>query len=166
MNTFRLDRRRDAMKGGTAPMIAPGNSQASRFYLKLIGNQYGPQMPPTGALGQGQIEILKAWIDQGAEWPDEASGEEPSPPPDPKALPIMKALREGDKQGFKRLALQHPKAGNLRGPGGTTPLMQAALYGDIQSVRLLLDAGADPNLRNESGATALMWAVNDLEKTR
>jgi len=166
MNAFRLDRRRDAMRGGTIPVIAPGNSQASRFYLKLIGSQYGPQMPPTGALRPEQIAVLKAWIDQGAEWPDEASGEEPSPPPDPNAMPIMKALRDGDKTAFKTLALQHPKAGNLRGPGGTTPLMQAALYGDVESVRLLLDKGADPNLRNEAGATALMWAVNDLEKTR
>src|SRR5687768_16092384 len=93
MNAFRLDRRRDAMRGGTVAMIAPGNSQGSKFYLKLIGNQYGPQMPPTGALRPDQIAVLKAWIDQGAEWPDEASGEEPSPPPDPKAIPIMRALR-------------------------------------------------------------------------
>jgi ankyrin repeat protein len=44
--------------------------------------------------------------------------------------------------------------------------MQAVLYGDADSVRLLLKNGADPNIRNEAGATALMWAVNDLEKTR
>ena len=50
MNAFRLDRRRDAMRGGTVAMIAPGNSQASKFYLKLIGDQFGTQMPPTGAL--------------------------------------------------------------------------------------------------------------------
>jgi ankyrin repeat protein len=166
MNAFRLDRRRDAMRGGTIAVIAPGNSQGSRLYLKLIGNQYGPQMPPTGALRPEQIAVLKAWIDQGAEWPDDASGEEPPLPPDPKAVPIMKALREGDKQTFGRLALQAPKAGNLRGPGGTTPLMQAALYGDAASLRLLLDKGADLNLRNDAGATALMWAANDLEKTR
>ena len=166
MNSFRLDRRRDAMRGGTAPMIAPANSQASRFYLKLIGDKYGPQMPPTGALRPEQIAILKAWIDQGAEWPDEASGEEPPTIPDPNAIAIMKALRDGDKQAFKKLAAQYPNAGNLRGPGGTTTLMQAALYGDAESVRLLLEKGADPNLRNEAGATALMWSINDLEKTR
>src|ERR1041385_8370559 len=54
MNGFRLDRRRDAMRGGTIAMIAPGNSQGSRLYLKLIGAQYGPQMPPTGALRPDQ----------------------------------------------------------------------------------------------------------------
>lgn len=166
MNGFRLDRRRDAMRGGTIPVIAPGNSQASRLYLKLIGNQYGPQMPPTGTLRPEQIAVLKDWIDQGADWPDEASGEQASPSPDPNAAPILQALRDGDKPAFKRLALQHPKAGNLRGPAGVTPLMQAALYGDADSVRLLLDKGADPNIANEAGATALMWAVDDIEKAR
>ena len=63
MNTFRLDRRRDAMKGGTAPMIAPGNSQASRLYLKLIGSQYGPQMPPTD-LCRRRLKNPESWIDQ------------------------------------------------------------------------------------------------------
>jgi ankyrin repeat protein len=40
------------------------------------------------------------------------------------------------------------------------------LYGNADSVRLLLESGADPNIRNDGGATALMWAVGDLEKTR
>jgi ankyrin repeat protein len=166
MNSFRLDRRRDAMRGGTMTVIAPGSSATSRFYLKLIGGQYGPQMPPTGALRQEQIDILKAWIDQGADWPADLSGEIVSPPPDPKATRIMEALRGGDKQAFKKLVLEDPKVGNLKGPGGATPLMQAALYGDSESLRLLLDNGANPNVRNEAGATALMWAANDLEKTR
>ena len=42
-------------------------------------------MPPTGPLAATQIEIIKNWIDQGAEWPDDASGETPAPPPDAKA---------------------------------------------------------------------------------
>src|SRR5262249_6287329 len=54
----------------------------------------------------------------------------------------------------------------LRGAGGETPLMHAVLYGDLESVRMLLDRGADPNARSDSGATALLWAVNDLDKTR
>lgn len=43
-------------------------------------------------------------------------------------------------------------------PNGTTPLMMAARYGENRVVRLLLDAGADPMLRNERGLTALDFA--------
>jgi ankyrin repeat protein len=163
---FRLDRRRDALRGGTTTVITPGNSAGSRLYLKLIGNQFGPQMPPTGPLTPEQIEVIKAWIDQGAEWPDELAGNTLPSPPDPKTAPVMQALRDGDQQAFKKLARADKKIGNLKGAGSTTPLMQAALYGDADSVRLLLEQGADPNIRNETGATALMWAVDDLEKTR
>ncbi|HET8676995.1 MAG TPA: ankyrin repeat domain-containing protein, partial [Blastocatellia bacterium] len=163
---FRLDRRRDAMRGGTVTAIVPGNSAVSRLYLKLLNNKFGPQMPLTEPLAQEQIEIIKAWIEQGAEWPDELSGDVPLSMPDPKAEPILKALRDGDKQAFKRLVIEDKKIGNLKGTGGTTPLMQAVLYGDADSVRLLLEQGADPNTRNDAGATALMWAVDDLEKAR
>ena len=166
-NNLRLDRRRDALRGGTVAVIGPGNSEASHLYLRLVGKDTipGQTMPPTGALTPQQIATIKAWIDQGAEWPDTASGESPSPPPDPKAIRLMNALRTGDDQTFKALAAE-PKVGNLQGPGGSTPLMFAVLYGDRGSVKQLLDGGADPNVKNESGATALMWAVNDFDKTR
>lgn len=163
---FRLDRRRDALRGGTSTVIVPGNSAVSRLYLKLLSNKYGPQMPLTERLSPEQIEIIKTWIDEGAEWPDELAGDVTPPPPDPKAEPILKALRDGDKQSFKKLAGENKKVGNLRGAGGTTPLMQAVLYGDADAVKLLLEQGADPNLRNDAGATALMWAVDDFAKTR
>ncbi len=166
-NNLRLDRRRDAMRGGTIAVIGPGNSGGSHLYLRLIGRDTipGQTMPPTGALHPTQIAILKAWIDQGAVWPDAASGEAPPAPPDPKATRLMNALRAGDLQGIKTMAAE-PNVGGLRGAGGTTPLMFSVLYGDVAAVRLLLDGGADPNIKNDAGATALMWAVTDLEKTR
>ncbi len=165
-NGFRLDRRRDAMRGGTLTMIGPGNSAASRLYLKLLSDRYGPQMPLDGTLKPEEINIVKAWIDQGAVWPDDVSGETPPPPPDPKAARMMEALRKGEREAFQKMLRDDPKVANLKGPGGSTPLMAAVLYGTADTVRLLLDSGADPNIRNEAGATALMWATDDPEKTR
>lgn len=165
-NGFRLDRRRDAMKGGTASQIGPGNSEASRLYLRLVGNQSGQRMPPDGPLSDEQIKIIKAWIDQGAVWPDAAAGETQPPPPDANANQLMELLRAGDWPAVKALLHKEPTAVNRRGFGGSTPLMYAVLYGDVEAVRFLLENGAEANLRNEAGATALMWAMDDLDKTR
>jgi ankyrin repeat protein len=164
-NGFRLDRRLDAMKGGTSPMIAPGNSQASRLYLKLIGNQQGPQMPPDGTMSAEEIEVIKTWIDEGAKWPDDADGVVVTPA-DPRATRLMDALRSGDEVGLRKQLQDDPSATNLKGTSGSTPLMYAVLYGDADSVQLLLEAGADPNIRNDAGATALLWAVDNVDKTR
>ena len=43
-------------------------------------------------------------------------------------------------------------------PNGTTPLMMASRYGSIESVKLLLDQGADASLKNMQGLTALQFA--------
>jgi ankyrin repeat protein len=166
MNNFRLDRRSDAMRGGTIAVIGPGNSEGSRMYQRLIGPDFGPQMPPTGKLQPEQIATIKAWIDQGAEWPDSAAGEVPAVPPDPRATRIINALRDGDANAFRSAVAGDAGAAKLKGVGGSTPLMFAALYGNAAQVEVLLDNGADPNARNDAGATPLMWAVGDLEKTR
>jgi ankyrin repeat protein len=170
MAGFRIDQRRYALPnrvGANGARIVPGDSNRSRLYQKLVGNASGLRMPPTGPLSQEQIGIVKAWIEQDAEWPDELASETPRAPPDPKATRIMEALRNGDRQGFDKLLLEDPKAAAAgRGPGGSTPLMYAALYGDAGSVRRLLGTGANPNIQNDAGATALIWAVDDEERTR
>jgi len=43
-------------------------------------------------------------------------------------------------------------------PNKSTPLMMAAMYGSTTAVRALLDAGADPTLRNELGLSAVEFA--------
>jgi len=44
-------------------------------------------------------------------------------------------------------------------PNETTPLMMAAMYGSPQSVKLLLDEGADPLMKNQQNMTAADFAV-------
>jgi len=166
MSGMRLDKRSSAMgiRGGTT--IGPGNAEGSKLYLKLISSRYGAQMPPTGPLTSEQIGLIKTWINQGAEWPDDLSGDKPPTVPDPRAARIMQALRSGDHQMFERLLREDGAAINLKGPGGSTPLMYAALYGDVASMKDLIDRGADPKASNDAGATALMWAVDNPDKAR
>jgi len=166
---FRLDRRRDSMPnrvGANGARIVPGNSAVSRLYLRVSGNEGGLQMPPTGALRAEEIRTIKTWIDQGADWPDALAGEAPSPPQDPVANQLLDSIRRGDRARVARVLKGNPKAASAAGSGGVTPLMYASLYGDAASARLLLDTGANPNALNDAGATALLWAVDDLEITR
>jgi ankyrin repeat protein len=166
-NGFRLDQRSAAFRGGTMNpgVIHRGDSASSFLVMRISGSAFGPQMPPTGALRAEQIATIKAWIDQGADWPDELAGETPLAPADPKATRLIEAIRGGHRASVKTLA-SAPNVGSLRGPNGSTPLMNATLYGDISLMRTLLDGGADPNVRNDAGATALMWATADIDKTR
>jgi ankyrin repeat protein len=166
MGGFRLDRRADALRGGSQSDIGPGNADGSRLYHRLIGTNMGSQMPPAGPLRSEQIDIVKQWIDEGAEWPDEASGEKPDLPSDPDATRFNALVRDGDAHALGALLAAKPKLVHAHGLHGTTPLMAAVLYGDAALVKRLLAAGADPNARNAAGATALMWATPDVEKIR
>jgi len=166
MAGFRLDRRRDAMRGGTIAVIGPGNSDGSRLYRRLIGSEFGAQMPPTGALAPDKVAIIKAWIDEGAEWPDALANDQPPVPADPAAARLIAALKRGDRASFAAVLKANPGASQKKGEGGTTPLMVAALEADAAAVEQLLDAGADANVANDAGATALMWAVPDADKVQ
>ena len=169
MRGLRLDRRRDAMPnrvGANGSRIVPGNSSASPVYRRLTGEGGVAQMPPQNPLSAEQISLIKTWIDQGAEWPDALSGDVVSEPPDPTVVRMMQALRDGDRQQFTRTLREAPTSVNARGHGSWTPLMYAALYGDAAAVRMLLAAGATANTANQSGGTALMYALDDAEKAR
>lgn len=43
-------------------------------------------------------------------------------------------------------------------PNGSTPLMMAAMYGSASAVKMLLEAGADPTIKNALGLTAIDFA--------
>jgi glucose/arabinose dehydrogenase len=166
LSGLRLDRRADAMRGGSQADIGPGNASGSRLYHRLIGTTFGRQMPPAGPLTDAQVDIIRQWIDEGAVWPDAASGEVALPAPDADAVRLMAAIRDGDRRGVDAQLQQNRDVGLRRGANGTTPLMAAALYADAAVVQRLLAAGADANAPNGAGATALMWAVPHEDKMR
>jgi ankyrin repeat protein len=146
--------------------VVPGSSDNSFLYHRISGNEYGMQMPPTGALRAEQIQTIKTWIDQGADWPDSLANEAELPPLNPKAVAMVEALHAGDLPGFMKSVAEDPKLLNARGPEGSTPFMYAVLYTGVPTLEQLLKQGADVNKRNDANATALMWAAADLEKTR
>lgn len=55
--------------------------------------------------------------------------------------------------------LDHSAYIDAESPNGTTPLMMAALYGSPEAVKALIQADADPTLRNQLGLSALDFAV-------
>jgi mono/diheme cytochrome c family protein len=69
---LRLNSKIDALKGGDdGKVIVPGNSSESRLIHLVAGLEPDAIMPPKGErLTPEQVGILRAWIDQGANWPD------------------------------------------------------------------------------------------------
>lgn len=63
------------------------------------------------------------------------------------------AASNGHLQVMSLLLDQHAYI-DAASPNGTTPLMMAARYGSFAATKLLLEAGADPGLRNELGLSA------------
>jgi len=56
------------------------------------------------------------------------------------------------------LLLENSAYIDAESPNGSTPLMMAAMYGSSASVRLLLQEGADPKIKNQQGLNALDFA--------
>ncbi len=56
------------------------------------------------------------------------------------------------------LLLDHHAYIDASSPNGTTPLMMAAFYGTPSAVKLLLEAGADPMIKNDQGLSAIDFA--------
>ena len=57
------------------------------------------------------------------------------------------------------LLLEHHAYIDAASPNGSTPLMMAAQYGTREVVKLLLDEGADPALKNQLGLGAADFAL-------
>lgn len=79
-SNFRLDVRNRAFANGDIgdPPIVPGDSKQSPLigYVSAVDSDL--VMPPEGdgnRLSEQQVQTLRRWIDEGANWPDEMAGE-------------------------------------------------------------------------------------------
>ena len=76
---LRLDSRDGLLSGGdSGPALVPGRSGDSAIIQRVQGRPV--LMPPTGRLGDAEIEALATWVDMGAQWPiTTASADTPDP---------------------------------------------------------------------------------------
>lgn len=76
----------------------------------------------------------------------------------PGWTPLHYAATGGHLAVMKILLQEHAYI-NAESPNKTTPLMMAAEYGSTEAVKLLLEEGADPLMRNELGLSAVDFAM-------
>ena len=81
-------------------------------------------------------------------------------PPD-----LLVAIRNGDHSQVRKL-IEAAGDVNTVDNDGTTALMHSAIESDVKMMKLLIDKGANVNMKNSLDSTALMYAATNLAKTR
>jgi hypothetical protein len=75
---LRLDLRARALAGakaGTEKVIVAGDALASELYKRVVSTDEDERMPrDADPLSAQQVATLRAWLDEGAKWPDEFAG--------------------------------------------------------------------------------------------
>lgn len=127
----------------------------------------GPNLDLSGAAFHGHWQLVEYLVEQGADvnHSDPINGE----------TPLHAALCKANRPAYDHVVEVLLRAGadprRATTPGaatvafmrdcrtrGETPLHRAAAYGSERSVRMLLDAGAEREARDEAGDTPLSWA--------
>src|ERR1041384_1815683 len=164
---LRLDLRQNALRGSDyGPVIKIGDSAASKLIRRVVDGDGGLQMPPTGPLSDDEIALLRAWIDQGAEFRTDIVAEAPRTPVDPKVTSLIGAVRAGNRHEIERQIAATPQTVRGKDEGGSTALHHAAGYGPLANLELLINKGADVNAKNLRRSTPLHWAIHDENKVR
>ncbi|HEU4835169.1 MAG TPA: ankyrin repeat domain-containing protein [Pyrinomonadaceae bacterium] len=73
------------------------------------------------------------------------------------SLPLTNAVTSGDEQAVSALLANGADVNETTG-GGQTALILAVIFGRTNLVKILMKAGADPQLRDNLGLNAIEWA--------
>src|SRR5262249_15607639 len=118
---LRLDLRQNALRGGDyGPVIKIGDSAGSKVVRRLVGGDGGMQMPPAGRLTNEEIGLLRAWIDQGAEFRTDIVTEAPRKPVDPRVTAFVAAVRAGQRSEIEQQIAANPEVIKGMDAGGST----------------------------------------------
>ena len=150
--------RLDTNEGRTA---AAGGGSKSELVRRISSKDPAVRMPPWPtalSITPNEIEILKNWAAAGA------TGDEPAPP-DARTAGLLAAIDRGNATRVRSM-LKDRSLANVRDSDGASPLMHAALNTGTECMKILLQKDADPNARNNEGATALIWAADDPAKVK
>jgi mono/diheme cytochrome c family protein len=100
---LRLDVKAEALRGGDSGVaIVPGKTAQSPLLQRVTSEDKSTVMPPKGArLTAAQVGILRAWIEQGASWPDDVDAVKSADRRDwwsfkPVQRPALPKLPDGD----------------------------------------------------------------------
>src|SRR4030095_2508365 len=110
--------------------------------------------------------LLRAWIDQGAEFRTDIVAEAAPRPVDPKVMALIASVRAGNRSHIEQQISANPEMVKGKDAGGSTALHHAAGYGPIGNLQLLINKGADVNAKNRRSSTPLHWAIHDEAKVR
>ena len=106
------------------------------------------ESPLMMAAMRGELKLAAALIDKDADV--NKTGWTP--------LHYAASSTQGDQLGVAKLLIENAAYIDAASPNGSTPLMMAAMYGNTSTLKLLLDEGADPTLKNQLGLTAVDFA--------
>jgi mono/diheme cytochrome c family protein len=73
---IRFDRKSTVFEGGDSgkPLILTNKPAESPLLVRVTTDDPDEVMPPKGEkLTEAQIKVLRAWVDQGASWPEDKS---------------------------------------------------------------------------------------------
>jgi hypothetical protein len=167
---LRLDLRAVAMKGGeTGPAVIPGNSEQSLIVRRLLGLDGEDQMPKDkDPLARAEIDVIRAWIDQGATWPESADAAAPASQGDADSsrhwayrLPVRPALPEVHDAHWVRTPIDHFILARLEHEG-LTPSREAPLETLVRRVSLdLIGLPPTPEELDEVAADAAQAGSDD-----